>query len=301
MKKIYFILVLAFAALINLSAAERDLWVGQWSVSWDNPEGDEHREWKQLGQSDFSAMEVGSTLYFYFEIENEAEYHKYNFDTYAWKALPGHEAEHESDFGFNENIKVTFELTQAIKDSIAAGGFAIHGHGFKVVKVSILEETQPAEGVIWSGNWYVSWGLPDGDEHKEWKGISQNDFAQFNVNDTLCISLEIVATDEYHSYKLDDFGWTALPGQAQVDITADTEVRLLISSEIKNAVATGGFALHGHGINVVQARIATYDLPNAVENISIRNNNIRYNLLGVPVGEDYKGVVILNGKKMIVR
>ena len=39
----------------------------------------------------------------------------------------------------------------------------------------------------------------------------------------------------------------------------------------------------------------------AIETVSIRDNGIRYNLLGQPVGEDYKGVVILNGKKMIVR
>ena len=186
MKKIYSVLVLAFVALMSLSAAERDLWTGSWSVSWDYPEGDERREWKQLGQSDFEAMEAGSTLYFYFEIETEAAYHKYNFDNYAWTALPGHEAEHDSDFGFGENTKVTFVVTQDIKDAIAEGGFAIHGHGFEVVKVTILEEEEPAEGVIWSGNWYVSWALPDGDEHKEWKGITPDDFAAFNVNDTLC-------------------------------------------------------------------------------------------------------------------
>ena len=277
MKKIYSVLVLAFVALMSLSAAERDLWTGSWSVSWDYPEGDERREWKQLGQSDFEAMEAGSTLYFYFEIETEAAYHKYNFDNYAWTALPGHEAEHDSDFGFGENTKVTFVVTQDIKDAIAEGGFAIHGHGFEVVKVTILEEdVKPAEGVIWSGNWYVSWALPDGDEHKEWKGITPDDFAAFNVNDTLCLSLEIVPTDEYHSYKLDDY------------------------DAIKNAVAEGGFALHGHGINIVQARLAAMVTPTAIENISIRNNGIRYNILGQPVDEDYKGIVILNGKKMMI-
>ena len=302
MKRIYSVLVLAIVALMSLSATERDLWTGSWSVSWDYPEGNEHREWKQLGQSDFAAMEAGTTLYFYFEIETEAAYHKYNFDNYAWTALPGHEAEHDSDFGFSENTKVTFVVTQDIKDAIAEGGFAIHGHGFEVVKVTILEEdVEPAEGVIWSGNWYVSWALPDGDEHKEWKGITPDDFAAFNVNDTLCLSLEIVPTDEYHSYKLDNYGWNALPGQAQVDITANTEVRLVITDAIKNAVAEGGFALHGHGINIVQARLAAMVTPTAIENISIRSNDIRYNLLGQPVGEDYKGIVILNGHKMIVR
>ena len=97
-----------------------------------------------------------------------------------------------------------------------------------------------------------------------------------------------------------DYGWNALPGQAQVDITANTEVRLVITDAIKNAVAEGGFALHGHGINIVQARLAAMVTPTAIENISIRNNGIRYNILGQPVDEDYKGIVILNGKKMMI-
>ena len=39
----------------------------------------------------------------------------------------------------------------------------------------------------------------------------------------------------------------------------------------------------------------------AIEQVTLRSNGIRYNLLGQPVGEDYKGIVILNGHKMIVR
>ena len=37
----------------------------------------------------------------------------------------------------------------------------------------------------------------------------------------------------------------------------------------------------------------------AVENVTLRENGNRYNLLGQQVDENYKGVVILNGKKMI--
>jgi len=39
----------------------------------------------------------------------------------------------------------------------------------------------------------------------------------------------------------------------------------------------------------------------AIENVTVRNNGIRYNILGQPVEDDYKGLVILNGRKMIVR
>ena len=39
----------------------------------------------------------------------------------------------------------------------------------------------------------------------------------------------------------------------------------------------------------------------AIENVSLQNNGIRYNMLGQEVDENYKGVVICNGQKMIVR
>jgi hypothetical protein len=38
-----------------------------------------------------------------------------------------------------------------------------------------------------------------------------------------------------------------------------------------------------------------------LENVSIRNNGIRYNILGQQVDENYKGIVVINGKKTIVR
>ena len=37
----------------------------------------------------------------------------------------------------------------------------------------------------------------------------------------------------------------------------------------------------------------------AIESVSVHNNGVRYNLLGQQVSEDYKGIVILNGKKII--
>ena len=38
----------------------------------------------------------------------------------------------------------------------------------------------------------------------------------------------------------------------------------------------------------------------AIKQVTLRSNGIRYNLLGQPVDEDYKGIVILNGKKMMI-
>ena len=112
-------------------SAETDLWVGDWYVSWDLEDGDEHKEWKALGQEDFANMQVGQVLYFYFGYEKDAVYHQYRFDDWAWEILPGHQV-----VDIYEDVKVPFVVTQDIKDAIAKMGFAIHGHGFRVTKVT---------------------------------------------------------------------------------------------------------------------------------------------------------------------
>ncbi len=45
------------------------------------------------------------------------------------------------------------------------------------------------------------------------------------------------------------------------------------------------------------------DDASAVEQVEVPQvrNGIRYNVMGQPVGKDYKGLVIEDGKKMIVR
>lgn len=156
-----------------------------------------------------------------------------------------------------------------------------------------------SEQVLWEGSWYVSWELPDGDEHKEWKGIGQPEFAEIEVGQTVYFALEVVAEDVYHQYKIDDWGWNLLPDQAEHIFTESLVAELPVTQEVKDAVAANGFAIHGHGFNVTKAYVISEE--QGVENVSVRNNGIRYNLLGQPVSEDYKGVVILNGKKTIVR
>ena len=150
---------------MNASAAETILWEGDWNVSWDLSDGDEHREWKGLGQEDFAAMEVGQKLYFYLTVTNDS-YHKYNFDNWGWQALPGHEAEHAADFGFNADSKIEFIVTQDIKDAIATGGFAMHGHGYHVAKVTKeVSFSDLAPRVLWTGEKALSGFVPESGLH----------------------------------------------------------------------------------------------------------------------------------------
>ena len=306
MKKIFTFLVLSIMAM-TVMAAEQILWEGSWYVSWDLPEGDEHREWKHLGQENFASYEVGTTVCFYMEQAEGAEYAKYQIDNWSWVQLPG-----QAGTDFSGATVAKLPITQNVKDAIAAGGFAIHGHGFNVVKATLTTESgnEPQSDVLWEGDWFVSWHYAESDtEHaanREWKFLSQATFATLEVGATLYFHLaanpiSIEGSDLYTAYKFDDGWWGTLPGYGQVDFVNDTVTTLVITDEIKAIVAQRGFAIHGHGFNVKKVSLSTINIPSAIENVSIKNDGIRYNLMGQRVDENYKGVVILNGRKMMVR
>lgn len=310
MKKIFTFLVFSLMAMTSAIAAETVLWEGSWYVSWDEPEGSEHREWKHLGQADFAAYEVGTTVCFYMEQVEGATYAKYQIDNWSWVLLPG-----QVGTDFSGSVVATLPITQEVKDAIATGGFAIHGHGFNVVKATLTDEAgedpEPQGDVLWEGDWFVSWHYADGNPNKEWKHLSQATFATLAEGSTLYILLEAnpiivdpTNTDnqEYSKYQLDNGWWGQLPGQAPTDFENDTVVTLSITAEVKADVAAkGGFAIHGHGFNVKKVSLSPIELPTAVENVTIQNNGIRYNLMGQIVDENYKGIVIINGRKTMVQ
>ena len=317
MKKIFTLLVLSIMTMTTIFAEETVLWEGSWYVSWEYAEDDvenaEHREWKHLGQENFASYAEGTTVCFYLEQAEGAEYAKYQIDNWSWVLLPGQVA---TEFSGATVAKLL--MTTEVKAAIAEGGFAIHGHGFNVVKATLTddagtedgEDPQPQGDVLWEGDWFVSWHYADGNPNKEWKEISQATFASLAEGSTLYILLEAnpiivdpTNTDdqEYSKYQLDNGWWGQLPGQVPTDFVNDTVATLPITAEVKADVAEKGFAIHGHGFNVKKVSLAPIEIPAAVENVAIKNDGIRYNLMGQKVDENYKGVIILNGRKMIVR
>ena len=306
MKKIFTFMVLSIMAM-TVMAAEQVLWEGSWYVSWDLPEGDEHREWKHLGQENFASYEVGSTVCFYMEKAAGAEYAKYQIDNWSWVQLPG-----QVGTDFSGATVAKLPITQEVKDAIAAGGFAIHGHGYNVVKATLTTDAGDGQqtDVLWEGDWFVSWHYLDSDTenaaHREWKQLSQTTFAGLEAGTTLYFLLgakpiSIEGSDPYTAFKFDDGWWNSLPGHDQVDFVNDTVATLVVTEEIKGLVAERGFAIHGHGFSVKKVSLSAIEIPSAVENVAIKNDGIRYNLMGQRVDENYKGVVILNGRKMMVR
>lgn len=298
MKKFITFVFVSFLSVMNMMAADSILWEGDWAVSWDFPEGDEHREWKGIGQENFAAFEVGQVVSFYLKADVAAEYHKYQIDNWSWEQLPGQEG-----VVFSADTIVKLEITQEIKDAVAAKGFAIHGHGFNITQATVSEKTsEPEVNVLWEGDWAVSWDFPEGDEHREWKGIGQENFAAFEVGQIVSFYLKADATAAYHKYQIDNWSWVQLPGQVGTDFDSDVVVKLNITQEIKNAVAANGFAIHGHGFSVTKATITL--LPTSITvlgNVNNLKDSGYYTINGTRVTKPTKGLYIKNGKKYLVR
>ena len=250
---------------------------------------------------------MGTTVCFYLDQAEGATYAKYQIDNWSWVLLPG-----QTGTDFSGNVVAKLPITQEVKDAIATGGFAIHGHGFNVVKATLTTESgnEPQGDVLWEGDHFVSWHHADGNPNKEWKFLSQATFAGLADGTTLYflfeanpITVDPANTDdqEYSAYKFDDGWWGALPGYDQVDFENDTVATLVVTAEIKALIAERGFAIHGHGFNVKKVSLSPIDIPSALDNVAIKKDGIRYNLMGQIVDENYKGIIILNGRKMMVR
>jgi len=107
---------------------EEILWMGDFVVDWDGPE--DHKEWRMISQEKFANFEIGHTLTISLKLVGN-DYHKYQFDNWSWSPLPG-----QSPTDFGEDLDVTVEITQALKDAVAEQAFCIHGHGFSVIKAT---------------------------------------------------------------------------------------------------------------------------------------------------------------------
>lgn len=109
---------------------ETTLWEGDFVLDWSDGEG-VHKEWREVSQDDFATLEVGHKLNVYL-VAAGADYNKAQFDNWSWVSLP---VETPVVEGMEDTV-VTFEITQALKDAVADQAFCIHGHGYKVVKVT---------------------------------------------------------------------------------------------------------------------------------------------------------------------
>ncbi len=108
------------------------------------------------------------------------------------------------------------------------------------------------------------------------------------------VQLKIVDSNNKEYYKLLPEGESSFTA----DIISETEGATIASIDLQNTVAQAPFK-----IKKVNVEIKPYVTPTAINTakVAAQQGGVRYNLAGQKVNDSYKGVVIMNGRKMVVK
>ena len=209
--------------------------------------------------------------------------------------------------------EAVFTLTAAHAEALA-GGFKVCGDGVTVTKLVLkkykenddpIDPEQPGEPYVdtevWSGDVAISWNqeVYAGTELDTYN-VQQDMFAGLAEGDSIKVYFTdaIEAAQFNLTYKAgDNWDWTDLV-VAQKDGFFTYKVA---SEQIAQDIADRGLVIRGQGYHVVSIVVGKPEsITSVVDVISAQQtvfDNQRYNILGQPVGENYKGIVIMNGKK----
>ena len=214
-----------------------------------------------------------------------------------------------SEFPF----EAVFTLTVAHAAALA-GGFKVCGDGVTVTKLVLkkykenddpIDPEQPGEPYVdievWTGDVAISWNqeVYAGSELDTYN-VQQDMFAGLAEGDSIKVYYTgaIDGAQFALTYKAGEgWSWTDLV-VAQKDGFFAYKVA---SNAIALDIADHGLVIRGQGYHAVRIVIGKpQSITSIVDVVSGQQpvfNNQRFNILGQPVGENYKGIVIMNGKK----
>lgn len=306
MKKIFTFVVAALAALTMQAETTTTVWTGNEAADWSK-RIDIPCNWNEVSEGDvltFTAVTSG----------NPDSWASFHLLSAAWNQVVT-----DISFPYEEGATktTTFTMTAVALDSaINRGGLGVQGFGFTLTKIELTTGKTPVgpvedldEATLWTGNQTISgWGASslviDGEALAPFAAVYT---AAAEANLYIRISggtdNNVRIAGQWGAWGDTSFpsdGYNHAPamdedGVIKVELTAD-----FVSNAFVN---NGGFAIWGDGGFSVMAIGTTKNSvmggTTALEQTTLRENGVRYNLMGQAVGEDYKGIVILNGKKFV--
>lgn len=308
MKKL-FTMVVAFLAAMTLSAETTlTVWEGSESASWGN---------RIAFTPDWSSVLEGDVLTFTAEIVTnpDGNYAAFHLLDGSWQKVV-------SDLSFPYEVgttqTTTYTLTQAdIDAALTQGGLGVQGVGFTLKKVQLTTNGTPdpepedvEAALLWAGTQEIAgWGA----QSLVLEGESLPPFVNSYADVTTATNMYVLVEGVGNMRIAGQWGDWAVTEYPSADYNhmgnkdTDNVVRIKLTPEfIANAFGgetPAGFAFWGDSY-IIKAIGTTKEsvLPKTTLLNTISNNSgIRYNMMGQVVDEDYKGVVIMNGNKMVIR
>ena len=329
MKKIFTLLMLSIFTLSDVNAEEEVLWEGDFYVTWANGYDASHKEWggynadPSLNQDISYHFTAGTKINVYLTTNDMTDgdnvYHKCQFDNWDWEQLPGITP---NPVEFSTDTKCTFVVTEELATAVAAKGFRIHGHGFNVVKVTkgeseeeeVIADLDPV--LLWEGDWATidNWGA------STLVLISDNE--AFNIFaetlTTACnIYLLVDNVESRNDLRLSgmwgEWSDTTYPFDGYNHMNAidgDNVVKIALTQDFVTSafINQGGIAFWGNGGFRIKAiattKTALLENTTGIQHIdnntnpTVNRQHKMFNLNGQRVEGNYKGIVIIDGKKV---
>lgn len=306
MKKIFTFVVAALAALTMQAETTTTVWTGNETADWSK-RIDIPCTWNQVAEGDvltFTAVTSGNS-------EGWASFHLLSG---AWNQVVLN-----LSFPYEEGATktTTFTMTAAALDSaINRGGLGVQGFGFTLTKIELTTNQAPAgpvkdlpEATLWTGEQTISgWGgnslvINEGTLAPFKTAYTANAAANLYIRISGGTGNNVRISGQWGSW-----GETAFPSDGFNHAPAmdeDGVIKVELSADFvsKAFINNGGFAIWGDGGFSVKAIGTTKNSvmsgTTALENTAAVKNGVRYNLMGQPVDDSYRGVVILNGQTML--
>ncbi|MBQ7191268.1 MAG: hypothetical protein IJS00_00145 [Paludibacteraceae bacterium] len=310
MKKLSLFLLLVLC--LSVYADEKSVWKGSKAISWntdvyageqfETPDG----IFAGLKKDDVIKVAVEAKI-------DEPQYvmtYKAGAD-WTWTDLEG--------VSVSEGMMTYSVADDEIAGFIADRGIVFRGQGYDMTEIWVItnDENNPDDGNpddnqpedieyeytdVWTGDMAISWNqeVYAGSEFDTYT-VEQDMLAGIAQGDEIKVSFaEAIADAQFAlTYKAgDDWAWTDLT------ITQGNGcfTYRVASNEIAQDIADRGIVVRGQGYHLTAIAIGKAKNTTAIDetNDDIFNFNAqRYNLLGQKVGKDYRGIVILNGKKIM--
>ncbi len=235
-----------------------------------------------------------------------------------WTVIPGTEWNALSAAGHYAYVVENETLIEAIQTS----GLTIQGKNCTITRVTLspyVEDTVPPvdpdaeidytglyESIVYQPESPVaiSW------DSETWPGtkldtrnLDETMFVGLQENDIIRVT--IVEAEENAEFSMqykagDDWAWTDLT----INLATEGYMAYRVANdEMAMLIADRGLVIQGIRYKVSCISVFSTNAPEGLDetNNAIREDDIRYNILGNPVDASYKGIVILNGKKYIQR
>lgn len=293
MKKIITVMV-AMLAWAGIKAEEKTVWEGSEPISWNNEVAPGSQF--ETPEGIFSGLAVGNTIRVYTTTTYEDPQYVVTYkagDGWEWTDL---------------STTVTAGVISYVVESadiatwIAERGLILRGQAWTATKITVDAEAQkPIEGeqTVWEGNEAVSWNPSEvpGTQYEitdKFAGLAKEDVIRFYTAATVDEPQYVV------TYKAgDSWEWTDLT----TSFANDVITYVVENDQIATEIADRGIIMRGQGYNLTKVTIAKAGTTSIVglKANAANQNDVIYNMAGQRVNASYKGVIILNGRKHVVK